>query len=183
MSNMSKDILKIKVTSSIDYLAYREFLRFSFFKGRYYKAAHVAFLAIPLAIAAALFTMMAATGNSDYLRLMIIPGFLLIVYACVDHLLPMWHYRKYKLSFGDEIDYRFYDEYVEVEAIGGNVHGTEKFMYYVFKNIYEIDSAFYLVLRRNVGVILPKSGLSEKQVEYLSKMFRRIYQYTFKKYI
>jgi len=83
--------------------------------------------------------------------------------------MPRVNYKKSKPLLADEITYRFYEDHVEADAIGENVNGADSYQYTVFKKIYEVNSAFYLMMTNGMTFILPKKHLNAGQMDGLRK--------------
>jgi len=174
--------MNIEIKSKLDYESYRDFVRFTLFRGKGYKIGPVLlFTMFPIVILLTLF-MGISTHDTLAIILCILFTVLSILFSNLYFNMPRVSYKKSKPLLADEITYRFYDDHVEGDAIGENVKGADSYQYAVFKKIYEVNSAFYLMMTNGMTLILPKHYLDAGQIDYLSKFLATRFDGKYKNY-
>ena len=143
-------------------------MRFMLFKGKGYKILPIILIttisiSIVVLILSGLFLQRPFFNASSVLLFIV-----LILYLGIYFGLPKISYKKVKSVFPDETFYRFYDEHLEVVALGDIVKGIDTLKYKVFSKIYEVDSAFYLMMTNGTSMILTKQTMEAGAINYLS---------------
>ena len=160
--------MNIEVKPKLDYESYRDFFRFTLFIGKGYKTKPILFFTIlPLMILLTFYL-----GVIEYFTLATVICFfssiIWVLYLFLYFKVAKTSYEKSKPLLADEITYRFYDDYVESDFVGKNIKGIDSYQYTAFKNIYKVNSAFYLMLINGTTLIIPKRCLDMNQINYLS---------------
>lgn len=161
----------IEIKSKLDYESYRNFVRFTLFRGKGYKIGPVSlFTALPILI---LLTLFMGIFSQDTLSIILCVSLfvLLILMLNLYFIIPKVSYKKSTPLLADEVIHRFYENHLEVDAIGENVKGADTYQYAVFKIIYEVNTAFYLKMANGIAFVISKKYLDAGQIDYLSKFF------------
>lgn len=165
------DTLLIEIRSMLDYESYRSFARFMLFRGKGYKIGPVLlFIIFPIVILLTL-CMWIFTHDIFPIILCILLVVILILFLNLYFNMPRVSYKKSKPLLADKIVFRFYEDHMEGDATGKNVKGVDSYQYAVFKKIYEVNSAFYLMMTNGMTLIIPKRYLNAEQINYLNKFF------------
>lgn len=161
----------VEIKSKLDYESYRNFVRFTLFRGKGYKIGPVSlFITLPILI---LLTLFMGIFSKDTLSIILCISLfvLLLLMLNLYFIMPKISYKKSTPLLADEVIHRFYENHLEVDAIGENVKGADTYQYTVFKMIYEVNSAFYLKMTNGIAFIIPKKYLDAGQIDYLNKFF------------
>jgi len=161
-------------TGKLDYKSYRNYSRFMLFRGRGYKIGPILFFSLS-GILLAYFLLVKVPANSfsvfDSVMWSILGG-LVALLLFLYFLQPKIAYKKREPLLADEIRYRFFEDRLEAESEGKCAKGTSDYKYPIFKKVYEVNTAYYLMLLLNsTAIAIPKQYLDETQIEMLSHFF------------
>ena len=175
------DNILIEVKSKPDYKSFRNFARFALFKGKGYRVGPIILFILSTTLIILTLILSILTQGILVIVLCSFSVAILFLFLYLYLLMPRISYKKSQPLLADEIFYRFYEDRLEAEGAGENVKGAESYRYSVFKNIYEVKSAFYLMAANGVTVIIPKQYLDAVQIEYLSGFFKNCFGNKYKK--
>ena len=158
--------LLIEIKTKVDYETYRNFIRFLLHRGKRYKILFVTLCPI-----LALLLLIMGIPIQDSIPLCVLMVIFIFLLSFMYFFLPRISYKKSKPMIPDETIYRFYENHIEGDYIGENAKSTGSYQYTVFKNVYEVKSAFYLRLMNSLVIIIPKRCLDAGQIDMLSRFF------------
>ena len=161
----------VEILCKLDFESYRDFVRFSYFKGKGYQVMPPLFFAL-VPVVGLVATFMGITFyDTMCVMLGILLMFMTLLFAFLYFIMPKITYRKLAPLFAGRITYRFYEDRLESEATGENVSGSDTLQYSALKKIFETKSAFYLVMVNNMSLILAKKYMDPRQVVALHDLF------------
>jgi len=167
------DMIPIEIKITLDYESYRKFARFMLFRGKGYKVGPViAFILLPIVTIAALaWNIMTGDLFIFIMYMILFTVFVLLLYLYF--FAPKRAYKKSELLHAGDTVHKFYEDHIEITAEGEHIKGTDTVQYTIFKKVYEIDSAFYLMMLNGMTLIISKKYLNAEQTEALSRLFQK----------
>ncbi len=171
--------MDIHIKNVTNYESIKDFVRFSMFKGKSYKANIKFYLVImPLFN---LLTLLLTLFNHDYYPLFIILFVSTSTLALMYLLMPKYIYKNSPIARDTEDEYIFKEKGVTVIQ-KSKVASSDSYMdYSALYKIYETDKYMYFYLSANSSLILKKSNITEQELNIIRD--RILSQVSPKKYI
>ena len=171
MKTIYEDNFLIELKFVFDYESYRDYIRFLITKGRWYKVFPILMYIIFPILSLQTLILGIITQNSVNIMLFVLFIIVILLYSFMYFYFPKISYQKSKSTIADEIIYKFYENHLEGNSISENFKSFASYQYDDFRKVYEVHSAFYLMLMNHSAFIVPKRCLDAGQLYMLSNFF------------
>jgi hypothetical protein len=167
--------MAVEVVTDNNYQKYKDFIRFSLFRGKYYRFGFPSFIALVI-LALAIFVLTVLTIEMDtFLTVLFIFLFtVILLFAYLYFVLPVTGYKKARSwAKGIRLIYRFGEDDFTLKT--DNTENSDfvddaKLKYNIIFRIYETDKAFYLYLSKAQAFIISKSDIIAGSVDDLREL-------------
>lgn len=170
--------MEIRVDTVYDEKTIKDFIAFSFYKGKNYKTRRrTLFFVWPvlMLLLLTLFVLTVATDTVGEMRWTLVQLFFLCLLAWVgmSYLLPAFLFNRSKKLVGTENTFVFYQDEFLLSSESPMFQGNSKMKYSAMHKVYETQNYMYLFLTSAQAYLLDKSKLASETVEELRARISR----------